>query len=144
MTCRIVQQEDMIPVEHEDTPPCINSIQGNMSSCLMRDLFDTITFPFLGCPISDCPDLRMWWSSKCHHEDVDMANKLDALNIKLNNALDHGKGVGKKCYTRGKAFKVARDSKLLSMTVYGEERCNIDCPRNEETFKGLMYILLQT
>lgn len=89
-------------------------------------LKDTVAAYLPGYFLPNPTDVRIWWATFADQHDVELADKLDKLEKDMSLALDNGTRCRRKHYTKGKAYKVAKASKKLSMAVFGEERCLVE------------------
>ena len=62
--------------------------------------------------------VRQYWETIMHHDKGELSEKIVEAKQIMNNAMDHGGGVGIKHYAKGKARKVAEDSKACTIGYY--------------------------
>ena len=65
-------------------------------------------------------DMRQYWQTFFLH-DPEIAEKFAKAEAGINNTLDHGKGLGKGIYLKGKAKQCAIDSKKCTVALFGTE-----------------------
>jgi hypothetical protein len=63
--------------------------------------------------------LRCMWTSKMHHDNGELAKAISSAKESINNCLDHSATVGDKHYAKGKAKKLAADSKACTQGFFG-------------------------
>ena len=73
-----------------------------------------------GYPLMSPTSMRQFWETVMHHDTGEISEKIVQAQAAMNNALDHEDGCAKTHYVKGKAVKVARDSKACTIGYYGE------------------------
>lgn len=72
--------------------------------------------------------MRQFWETVMHHDDGGLAEKIASAKESMCNAMDHGEHARDKSYVKGKARKVAADSKACTIAYYDGE---IDWPTED-------------
>ena len=62
--------------------------------------------------------LRVYWETLCHH-DKDFVDKIIKAKETVSNVLDHTPKCGARNYARGKARKMAEDTKVVTIAYFG-------------------------
>ena len=94
-------------------------LKKSIKLCSELKLCASIYMP--GYNIPSPTDLRMLWQTKSLHDGAELAERLHRLDQVTNDAMDHGGGVGRSSYTKGKARNTAENSKKLTQAFFGDE-----------------------
>ena len=65
--------------------------------------------------------MRQFWETKMHHDQDGFSKKVADAKESMANAMDHGEAARDKSYVKGKARKVASDSKACTIAYFDGE-----------------------
>jgi hypothetical protein len=71
-----------------------------------------------GYPLMSPTAMRQHWETVMYHDSGELAEKIANAKESMNNAMDHEEACGDKHYAKGKARKVAYDSKVCTIGYY--------------------------
>ena len=73
-----------------------------------------------GYPEMSPTAMRQFWETVMHHDKGEISEKISKAQEAMNNAMDHENGCATTHYVKGKARKVASDSKACTIGFYGD------------------------
>ena len=71
-----------------------------------------------GYSVMSPTSMRKYWETVMHHGDAALAEKVAIAKDSMCNAMDHGPAARDKDYVKGKAKKVAEDSKVCTIAYF--------------------------
>lgn len=114
------------------SPGCISAAEVYMSMASGEDpsfwlykcpkldawLKEACTVYLPGYPEMSPTAVRQFWETVMHHDEGEISKKIAKAQAAMNNAMDHEDSCAKANYKKGKAKKVAADSKACTMGFY--------------------------